>query len=276
MPRQGRKKALYSTYHIIQRGNNRQVIFKSDHDRFYYLELLRKSKQKYKFLLYAYCLMNNHLHLALYDNGTDISHIMRSLNGSYASYYNKKYQRSGHLFQDRFKSELVTKDEYILELSRYIHNNPVKAGLVKNPEGYRWSSFRQYMSHRKDKNNLVDIEFILSLFSHNIDEARIEYNKFVKRSDSVQIHFLEIDDDVDSKTPNSTPYILTVAQGREFLLKKAQENKMSLSQFIQNRSKRDEAIRELRNYSTLSLREIAEACGAISESTVGRILRADK
>jgi DNA-directed RNA polymerase specialized sigma subunit len=78
---------------------------------------------------------------------------------------------------------------------------------------------------------------------------------------------------VDSKTPNSTPYILTVAQGREFLLKKAQENKMSLLEYIQNRPMRDKAIRELRKYSTLSLREIAEACGSISESTVSRILR---
>jgi REP element-mobilizing transposase RayT len=272
VPRQGRQKALHSTYHVIQRGNDRQVIFRSDQDRGYYLDLLSKIKQKYKFLLYAYCLMNNHVHLAIYDNGTDISQIMRSLNVSYAAYYNKKYQRSGHLFQDRFKSELVMSDEYILELSRYIHNNPVKAGLVKYPEGYKWSSFRQYMSQKKSNNNLVDTEFILSLFSNNPDEARIEYNKFVKRTDSTEISFLEIDD-IDSKDPDSAPYIFTVAQGREFLLKKAQENQMSLHKFIQNRPKRDEAIRELRKYSTLSLREIAEACGSISESTVSRILR---
>lgn len=272
MPRQRRQKALYSTYHVIQRGNDQRVIFKSDQDRIYYIELLRKSKQTYKFLLYAYCLMNNHVHLALYDNGTDISQIMRSLNVSYANYFNKKYQRSGHLFQDRFKSELVMNDAYIMELSRYIHNNPVKAGLVKNPEEYRWSSFRQYMSHRKDINNLVDSEFILSMFSNSIDDARIEYNKFVKRTDSAQNHFLDIDDDLSNIASNA-PYIFTVAQGREFLLKMAQQHKMSLHQYIQNRQKRDEAIRELRKHSTLSLREIAESCGSISESTVSRILR---
>ncbi|MGI6428442.1 MAG: REP-associated tyrosine transposase [Syntrophomonadaceae bacterium] len=273
MPRNARQKALYSTYHIIQRGNDQREIFKSDQDRVYFIELLRKSKQEYKFLLYAYCLMNNHVHLALYDNGTDISQIMRSINVSYASYFNRKYQRSGHLFQDRFKSELVEDDRYVMELSRYIHNNPVKAGLVKNPEEYKWSSFRQYMSRKKDIRKLIDSEFILALFSDDLDRARIEYNKFVKRTDNVQHNFLDIDDDPNKSVQNHAPHIFTVAQGHELLVKMATADKMNLDQYLKNRQRRDIAIRELRKHSTLSLKEIAEVCGSISESTVSRILR---
>lgn len=270
MPRNGRQKVLYSTYHIMQRGNEQQEIFKNTHDRIYFLKLLNKIKLKYQFRLYAYCLMDNHIHLAIYDNGTDISQIMKSLNVSYVSYFNNKYQRRGHLFQDRFKSELVMDDAYLLELSRYIHNNPVKACLVSRPEEYDWSSYRIYISGKDDK--LVNKEFILSLFSQDQERARIEYNKFVKCIDNTQISFIDIDD-MDIKASDHNPTIFTIDQGRELLQKMAAANKLNVNQYLVNRKKRDAAVRELRNSSTLSLREIAEVCGQISESTVSRILR---
>ena len=123
MPRQRRKKGEYNTYHVIQRGNERKNIFLFDEDRERFIETLLRMKEKYNFLVYTYCLMDNHYHLIIYDNGNDISQLMKSINTSYAIYFNRVYKRCGHLFQDRFRSELIEDDNYLLEVSRYIHNN---------------------------------------------------------------------------------------------------------------------------------------------------------
>ena len=131
MPRVQRVKGEFSTYHVVQRGNEKKKIFRDDEDKAKFLETLAKAREKYNFLLYAYCLMDNHIHLLVNDNGNDISKLMKSINVSYVSYFNRAYQRCGHLFQDRFKSELVKDDRYLLEVSRYIHNNPVKAKMVE-------------------------------------------------------------------------------------------------------------------------------------------------
>ncbi|MEW5706922.1 MAG: transposase [Actinomycetota bacterium] len=115
-------------YHVIARGNNKQVVFNTAEDYLYYLDRLRVAKEQYNFCLYSYCLMPNHVHLFIRTKETPLSHIMLMVQTSYAKYYNRKTKRVGHLFQNRYKAILCDIDAYLLELVRYIHLNPVRAG----------------------------------------------------------------------------------------------------------------------------------------------------
>ncbi|MFH2138207.1 MAG: transposase [Candidatus Omnitrophota bacterium] len=143
-------------YHITSRGDDRKKIFLSEFDFERFLEYLIRAKEKFKFYLYAYCLMDNHYHLLLETTQPNLSRIMQNINSSYTLYYNKKRGKCGHVFQGRYKSIIVEADEYFKELSRYIHLNPVKARIVNNPGEYKWSSYRAYLNKAKDS-EIVDI-----------------------------------------------------------------------------------------------------------------------
>ncbi len=178
MPRRAREKCEYSTYHTMTRGNNRQNIFVDEEDRFQYLKLLKRYKEQYKAEIYAYCLMTNHVHLLIYDNGQDISKIMKGLNQSYVKYFNKKHNRCGHLFQDRFTSVMVKRDAYFVEVSKYIHLNPAEAGMVESPENYRWSSLRIYLGE-SDPYQIIDNSRILSYFSKDYRDSIKLYAQYM-------------------------------------------------------------------------------------------------
>ena len=141
------------------RGINKQVMFAEDEDRQKFLSIVAECRQKCGCRLYAYCLMGNHVHLLIEENGEPIDRIMKKIGSTYVSWYNLKYSRSGHLFQDRFRSEPVDDDEYFYTVIRYIHQNPVKAGLSDDLH-YRFSSFREYL--RPEENNMVDADIVLA------------------------------------------------------------------------------------------------------------------
>lgn len=124
-------------------------IFHDDHDKRKYLHLLKEAMEKYLFNLQAYCLMPNHVHLQLECTETSPGQIMKYIHTKYAKYFNKRYDYSGHVFESRYGSELITSIHYELEANRYIHLNPVKANLVQRPEDYPWSSYRAYVSEEK-------------------------------------------------------------------------------------------------------------------------------
>ena len=146
MPRRKRQKSNSGIYHVITRGVNRQPIFEEPKDYRKYLEFLEECKTSCKFELLAFCLMTNHVHLLIRQNGDPLDKIFRKLNTSYAVWFNSKYQRTGHLFQDRYKSEPVDDMAYFLTVLRYIHQNPLKAGLEKSiGSGYMWSSYQDYI-----------------------------------------------------------------------------------------------------------------------------------
>ena len=159
MPRQARQQSQSGIYHLILRGVNKQVIFEDDEDREKFLWCCRYYKEISQYKVYGYCLMNNHIHLLIKEDKEPISKIMKRIGVSYVSWFNHKYDRCGHLFQDRFKSETVDSDEYLLTLLRYIHQNPMKSGEVKKIAAYPWSSYKEYLGD----NNLVDIDFTLRL-----------------------------------------------------------------------------------------------------------------
>lgn len=163
MPRIARLKHDYAVYHIMVRGNNKEEIFFNDDDRVRYLETLKRYQEKFQFHIYAYCLMTNHIHLAIYCNGQDISKIMHGINLSYTQYINRTYGRCGHLLQDRFRSKIIDSDNYIIRATSYIHYNPVKAGMCQKPSEYKWSSYNIYFG-QKDKFDIVNTNLVMDYF----------------------------------------------------------------------------------------------------------------
>lgn len=168
-------------YHIIVRGNQRQDIFLDDEDRRSYLERLQRYRTKCGFILYAYVLMTNHVHLLIETPNDPISRIMQMINFTYTQHFNNKYGKIGHLFQGRYKSYLCDKNSYLLSLVRYIHNNPVRAGLVGDASIYAWSSHGDYL---EGMNGLVDKGKVLRLFSERPVIARRKYTEFMHDSES--------------------------------------------------------------------------------------------
>ncbi len=187
MPRKARQKSESGIYHIIMRGINRQVIFEEENDYSQFLKTLQRYKAKCGYEIYAYCLMGNHIHLLLKTGTEPLEQIMRRIGGSYVYWYNNKYQRVGNLFQDRFKSEPVEDERYLQTVQRYIHQNPVKAGLVKQIQDYMWSSYHEYLKAA----NLVDVKFILEIISNDRKMAIqnfIEYTTTVNDNNCLDIN----------------------------------------------------------------------------------------
>ncbi|HZK85447.1 MAG TPA: transposase [Desulfosporosinus sp.] len=149
-------------YHIMCRGNHRLEIFRDDEDRKVFVSMLAQVKEKHPFKLHAYCLMSNHVHFHLETMETDPGKIMKLLNMKYAIFFNKKYRFVGQLMQGRFRAEVVDDDRYFLALNRYIHLNPVEAGIVLHPKDYPWSSYNAYV---ENSSPLVDTEKTLGYFS---------------------------------------------------------------------------------------------------------------
>ncbi len=168
MPRQARIISETGMYHVILRGINKQEIFFDNQDRYKFMNELIKTKEKYDYELLTYCLMPNHVHFEIKDMKLQLAEIMKSLNISYSSYFNKKYDRVGHLFQDRYFSKPIETEAYLLELHRYIHQNPTKAG-ISSLQNYRWSSYRAYVYDEDDK--VTDGELIKSYFN-DINELK--------------------------------------------------------------------------------------------------------
>lgn len=144
MPRPLRLEFEGAVYHVIARGNERRAIFLDDADREIYLERLAVCRARFGFFLYAFCLMDNHVHLALERGPVPLSRVMLNLQSYYGQRFNRRHDRVGHLFQGRYKAFLVEKERYLLALLRYIHSNPLKACLVARPQDYRWSSDRYF------------------------------------------------------------------------------------------------------------------------------------
>ena len=160
MPRRSRQISGSGIYHVVMRGINRQTIFEDEEDNDRLIETLRKCRDTSGYRLLAYCLMGNHFHLLLKTEAEDLAQIIKRVAGSYVYWYNLKYRRTGHLFQDRFKSEAVENDRYFIAVLRYIHQNPVKAGLCDKAEEYKYSSCGDYNS---GSSGLLDIEYTYSI-----------------------------------------------------------------------------------------------------------------
>lgn len=171
-----------AVYHITVRGNRRENIFYTDKDRSVFLEKMDETFNKYLFICYAYCLMDNHYHLLVKTPNANISRGMHYLNASYTNWFKAEHDITGVVFQGRFKSILVDEDSYALQLSAYIHLNPVRAGIVDDPGKYKWSSFQDYTRKKKPSVESLNTEFLLEQFDKDLTKARRKYSRYVRKN----------------------------------------------------------------------------------------------
>ncbi|MBR0414893.1 MAG: transposase [Clostridia bacterium] len=176
MSRQARKKSESGIYHVMLRGINKQRIFYNEQDYKMFIKSLIAAKDAGSFSLYAYCLMDNHIHLLIKEEGEALATVIKRIACRFVYWYNLKYERVGHLFQDRFRSEPVDTDEYFVSVLRYIHQNPVKAGLVASCKEYTYSSYQWYFVNSK----LINKDFALSLMSE--EQFKEFHTKLEKKS----------------------------------------------------------------------------------------------
>ena len=239
MPRLPRQKSDSGIYHIMLRGINQQVIFEDDEDYFKFVETLENYKAVSGYKVFAYCLMSNHIHILIKVEKEDLDLIMKRIAGSYVYWYNWKYYRKGHLFQDRFKSEPIEDDSYFLTVLRYIHQNPVKAGIVKSIDDYRFSSYNDYIDEDID---IVDSDFAFSLIKK--DEF-IAFNN--EKNDDVCL-------DIDPKE-----FRINDSDARKIIRKISKCHNATEFQEL-SQEKRDRYIRKLKERG-LSIRQISRLTG---------------
>ena len=248
MPRLPRQKSESGIYHIILRGLNQQAIFEDNEDYFKFVETLENYKAVSGYKVFAYCLMSNHIHILLKIEKEDLALIMKRVAGSYVYWYNWKYYRKGHLFQDRFKSEPIEDDSYFMTILRYIHQNPIKAGIVDNINMYPYSSYNDYIS---EESGVVDLDFALSLMKK--DEF-INFNN--EKNDDICL-------DIDAKD-----FRINDIDAKKIIKKISKCD--SITEFQQlEQKKRDEYIKKLKNKG-LSIRQISRLTG-VSFSIVRKI-----
>lgn len=252
MPREARKKGSSGIYHIMLRGINRQTIFEDDEDKTRFLETIKKYKDQMKFQLYSYCLMNNHIHLLIKEKEEPISASIKRISSSYVYWYNMKYDRCGHLFQERFKSENVDHTAYFLTVLRYIHQNPLKAGLAKNVFESNWTSINEYI-HKVD---FVDIAYGLSLFSQDRDLAVENFKKYMQQRNH------------DQCLEDRRRIRMTDSEVMRYLHQMGVGNTSELQQM--QRDKRDAVLLKLKQMNGVSLRQISRITG-ISKSVIHRL-----
>lgn len=174
-------------YHVINRGNSGESIVASERDSVKFLEYLGKTVERFSIVIHTYCLMSNHYHLLIETPYPNLSLAIQWLSVSYATYFNRKHRRSGHLFQGRFKSILVDADEYLTSLSRYIHLNPVRAKMATKPENYRWSSYPAFIG-KTEAPMWLETERLLSNFGTKKRVASQNYKAF---HDEIESEMLE-------------------------------------------------------------------------------------
>lgn len=258
MPRTARKKSSTKVYHVILRGNAKQDIFLEKQDYNKFMKEIYNTKEKYQYELYAYCFMTNHVHLIIYDKNDKLSKILQSLTVSYSAYWNKKYERVGHLFQDRFLSKNVENEGYLKTVCRYIHQNPYKGGIAEMEE-YPWSSYQEYLKESK----IIEINQLLRLFGENKAEAMhnfVEFHKLNKKQDDMA-EFMEYEMVERLNDEQARRYIEEVLE---------LENIQEIMQY--NIQKRNEYLKKLKNIKGISKAQIARLIGT-SEKIVERVVR---
>jgi len=247
MPRQLRVQAPDTIFHVTSRGNAQQDIYTCDDERVLFLNLLTRVVSEREWLCHAYCLMNNHFHLVVGLTKPNLSEGMKDLNHRYALLFNRFHQRSGHLFQSRFYSKIVPNDEYMMETSRYVELNPLRAGLTRNPESWPWSSYGELFSEK----GIASHELVLSIFSDNHASAYAQYLDFLKKGMDEAFCWQDV---------------------REYLNGNRKAPRPSLADVFEEVEGRERRMAEAYNVYGYKLREIAEFLG-LSTTYVHRMIR---
>lgn len=248
MPRKTREKSESGIYHIILRGSGRQQIFHDDEDCLRFVEILEKYKKQFDVKLYGWCLMGNHIHLLLGQGIEDFSITMKRIGVSFAWYYNMRYKTSGHLFQDRFKSEKVENDAYLLTVLRYIHQNPVKAGIVKQAKDWKWSSCREYYGISSIIRALPERDLIYNMFSEDRKRSINLFREFNEDANNDNC----LDDDNRKRMSDD--------EARIKIIKKIDGIDVTQVKTLP-KIKRDEVLRKVKEIEGISQRQAARILG---------------
>ncbi len=176
-------------YHVIARGNNKEYIFKESIDKGYFIKLLKEYGIAMGYKIYGYVLMDNHYHIIIQTMDKKLQAIMHQINNKYSKYFNYKYERVGHIFQGRYKAVLVQDERYMMYLLRYVHQNPVQAGMCKVVEEYKWSSDIYY---RKGIRSFLETGAIMEMFGSNYIESKKKYEELMREEDTVDYDKLNI------------------------------------------------------------------------------------
>jgi putative transposase len=262
-------------YHVTSRGDRQEPIFEDDEDRLAFMKILAEVVKRFNWLCHAYCLMTNHYHLVVETPDGNLSKGMRQLNGMYTQASNRRHGRMGHLFQGRFKAILIDKDSYLLELTRYVVLNPVRAGLVRHPGKYIWSSYGAMVGEAPAPDWLAT-DGLLTQFGKRRAEARQRYSRFVAEGISMGSIWESLRQQIylgDEKFVTRMQRKVRV-EGDELSIPRAQRRKPapSLAAITARHPHRDDAIVAAYATGTYSYREIADHFG-IHLATVGRIVR---
>ena len=198
MARTARYIPIDSAAHIMSRGNNKQCIFNNDSDKLFYWRLLNELKESNRIKLFHYCIMNNHVHLIVWITmASNLPKFMKQLNLSYFNYYKRVYGYCGHFWQGRYKSNIIENDAHLLHCGKYIELNPVRAGIVSNPEEYLFSSYRHYSLNQADE-VVSDCPAFLALSEH----PRLRLNRYIEFVvDKTKVKQGDVSGDVSVKRP---------------------------------------------------------------------------
>jgi putative transposase len=257
MARQARKKCGTGIYHVMLRGNEGKPIFIDEEDKDKIIEIIQQKKDAAKVGIYAFCVMDNHIHVIVRERetGSSLENMMKRIGVSYAMYFNKKYKRIGHVFQDRFRSEAVEDDSYLISVIRYVHNNPVKAGF-KTGRKYQWNSYLSYIGKRWPLQ--PEMEEVLDRFSIDRDIAVRLFISFMDEEDTNIYLEISINNNEELAQELLRKCLIKNSWEKEDL--KRRENRIQVSELIKEMGKQG-----------LSGRQIAELIG-LNRELVRRII----
>ena len=269
-----------AVYHITSRGNEKKPVFKDDEDRETFLRILTQVNKRYHWLCHAYCLMDNHYHLLVETPDGSLSLGMRQLNGVYTQAFNKRRNRTGHLFQGRYKAILIQKDSHLLEVCRYVVLNPIRAGMVEKPEDWKWSSYRA-TAGKGQPHPCLTIDWVLGQFSRTRAKAEKEYRQFVKWGIGKETIWNEVkgqsilgeDDFVDSLSDHLKRHkdVPEIPKSQRFA-DRPELDKLFTASILRDKRKRNRRITEAVEKHGYTQRSIADHLG-VHFTYVSRILR---
>jgi putative transposase len=272
-----------AVYHVTSRGNAGNNIYKDDQDRKTFLKVLTEAVEKCNWYCHAYCLMDNHYHLLIETPEANLSYGMRQLNGVYTQRHNRRHRNVGHIFQGRFKSILVDKENYLLELSRYIVLNPVRAKLVESPDQWPWGSYRATAGLIKAPEFLL-VDWILGMFGTNRHVAQKRYQHFVRQGINDKSPMDDLQEQIIIGDKAFVDKVQEILKDKKDIVEiprnQRYAGRQSLSELFSDIA---DLTKELRNQKIskahleygYSLKEIADSIG-VHYSTVSKIVREKK
>jgi REP element-mobilizing transposase RayT len=258
LPRKARQLSESKVYHIILRGIDKQDIFYDNEDKIVFKNQLLTIKNKFKIKIFAYCLMNNHVHLVIESQDEKFSKSIQSLGIRYSQYFNKKYSRSGVFFEERFKSKEVLDERYFMNVCRYVHRNPENAGFEKTAK-YKWSSYNEYVNEEK----IIDKKTLLYYFQNNIEN----FIEFTLKDD-----YTSQQDEMNDFLEYEIKMRLSDEQVTKIILEKLNLKSINEIAEIKSKKQRDKNIEKIGYIKGTNINQLARIIG-ISRGIIERILK---